>query len=274
MAAGRAGARPHPARPWNRCARRRRQSDRAIAPAGLRRKRAAGLSRDVRFRGRQATRAGRHQGVRPHAPVEGARFVAFAARDVALAARPGRHLADGFDARPHCLRGDLRGASAGKIVRGHAGANAASVSVSEDISSVVAECAAGEVLEPVAAPSVVAHDGADEPSGAAPQQFVLPEELEFYRDYAWALNPHLSFDDGVERLHGEAARLAHVPRGWQTDEVVTNIFLLAGGLLNSTDEYLREPSLRLPWKVAALRLGRGARWVTENALTILRPRRP
>src|SRR6201999_4446747 len=81
------------------------------------------------------------------------------------------------------------------------------------------------------------------------------------------------FGDGVERLHGEIARLAHAPRGWQTDEVVTNILLLAGGLLNSTDEYLREPGLRLPAKVVALRLGRGARWVTENSLAVLRPRR-
>jgi hydroxymethylpyrimidine pyrophosphatase-like HAD family hydrolase len=102
---------------------------------------------------------------------------------------------------------------------------------------------------------------------------ILLEELEFYRDYAWALNPHLRFDEAIDHLQDEIAGLPRAPRGWQTDEVATNIFLLAGGLLNSVDEYLREPSLRLPSKVAALRLGRSARWMTENSLAILRPRR-
>jgi hydroxymethylpyrimidine pyrophosphatase-like HAD family hydrolase len=144
--------------------------------------------------------------------------------------------------------------------------------VSEETAS-SADCPASDTLELVAAPSVVAqHDGEDGRC-AAPPPAALPEELAFYRDYAWTLNPHLSFGETIERLQDEIARLARMSRGWQTDEVATNIFLLACGMLNSVDEYLREPSLRLPWKVAALRLGRGARWVAENSLTILRPRR-
>src|SRR5262249_27904758 len=163
--------------------------------AGVRRERAAGLSRYLRVGGRQAGGAGRHQGIRPYAFVEGARSVVLAARDVALAAGPGGHLADGFDARPDRLRGDLRGAPGRPAVRGDAGENPASVSVSEDISSI--DCATGDTLEPVAAPSVVADGSPDEISDASLHRFALPEELDFYRSYAWALNPHLSFDDGV-----------------------------------------------------------------------------
>jgi hydroxymethylpyrimidine pyrophosphatase-like HAD family hydrolase len=136
----------------------------------------------------------------------------------------------------------------------------------------VADSAAGDTLDLVAEPPFLARHDADGDRGDRPTYMVLPEELDFYRDYEWTLNPHLSFDEAIERLHDETARLARVPQGWQTDEVVTNIFLLACGLLNSVDEYLREPSLRLPWKVAALRLGRSARWLAENSLAILRPR--
>ena len=136
----------------------------------------------------------------------------------------------------------------------------------------MADVPAGDTLELVTEqPSVTvcaaAGDRDDQPSDT-----VLPDELSFYRDYAWTMNPHLSVDEAIARLRGETARLSHVPRGWQTDEVATNIFLLSCGLLNSVDEYLREPSLRLPWRVAALRLGRSARWVTENTLAVLRPR--
>ena len=47
--------------------------------------------------------------------------------------------------------------------------------------------------------------------------------------------------------------------GWGTavpDEVVTNVYLLSCGLLNCVDEYLRGPGLRLPWRLAEMRVGR------------------
>ncbi len=138
-------------------------------------------------------------------------------------------------------------------------------------SSRIVDRAADDALDFVAEPPPLAHDGGaergDRPSGPLPR-----EELDFYEDYAWALNPHLSVRETIDRLHEEIARLRRVPRGWQSDEVAANIFLLAGGLLNSIDEDLREPSLRLPSRVAALRLGRAARWAAEASRGILRPR--
>jgi hydroxymethylpyrimidine pyrophosphatase-like HAD family hydrolase len=101
---------------------------------------------------------------------------------------------------------------------------------------------------------------------------VLPAELDFYESYAWCLNPHLTVREAINHLREEIDRLATAQPGWQTGEVATNVFLLSCGLLNCVDEYLRGPSLRLPWKLAAMRLGRGARWVAENALGRLRPR--
>src|ERR1700686_1798839 len=101
---------------------------------------------------------------------------------------------------------------------------------------------------------------------------VLQAELDFYESYAWCLNPHLTVREAINHLHEEIERLAVMPPGWQTGEVATNVFLLSCGLLNCIDEYLRGPSLRLPWKLAAMRLGRGPRWAVENALGKLSPR--
>lgn len=101
---------------------------------------------------------------------------------------------------------------------------------------------------------------------------VLPAELDFYEGHAWCLNPHPMVREAVDRLRDEIDGLASVPRGWQCGEAVTNVFLLSCGLLNSVDEYLRGPGLRLPWRVAAMPLGRGARWVADNVVDGLRPR--
>jgi hydroxymethylpyrimidine pyrophosphatase-like HAD family hydrolase len=101
---------------------------------------------------------------------------------------------------------------------------------------------------------------------------LLPAELDFYEGYGWCLNPHLTVGEAIDHLREEIDRLAIVPPGWQSDEVATNVFLLCCGILNCVDEYLRGPGLRLPRKLAAMRLGRAARWAVENALGILRPR--
>jgi hydroxymethylpyrimidine pyrophosphatase-like HAD family hydrolase len=141
----------------------------------------------------------------------------------------------------------------------------------DSASTRIVDRAVGDALDFVAEPPPLAHDGGAE-RGDRASGTLLREELDFYEDYAWALNPHLSVCETVDRLHEEIARLKRVPRDWQSDEVAANIFLLAGGLLNSIDEYLREPSLRLPWRVAALRLGRAARRAVETSRAILRPR--
>jgi hydroxymethylpyrimidine pyrophosphatase-like HAD family hydrolase len=119
-------------------------------------------------------------------------------------------------------------------------------------------------------PEVLSYEPEYENAPAPPA--VLPAEVDFYESYAWCLNPHLTVREAINHLHEEIGRLASVPSGWQTGEVPTNVFLLSCGLLNCVDEYLRGPALRLPWKLAAMRLGRGARWAAENALGNLRPR--
>src|ERR1700694_4645148 len=107
-------------------------------------------------------------------------------------------------------------------------------------------------------------------NGQLPQS-VLPAELEFYESHAWCLNPHPTVREATAHLRDEIDRRASVPRGWQCGEVVTNVFLLSCGLLNSLDESLRGPGLRLPWRLAGMPLGRGARWVADNVVDRLRP---
>jgi hydroxymethylpyrimidine pyrophosphatase-like HAD family hydrolase len=92
----------------------------------------------------------------------------------------------------------------------------------------------------------------------------LPSELEFYRDYAWCLNPHPTVGEATEFLRGEIGKFGIAPSGWQTQEVATNVFLLACALLNSVDEHLRGPTLRVPRKLAATSLGRGGKWAVET----------
>ena len=111
-----------------------------------------------------------------------------------------------------------------------------------------------------------------EGQGARLPQRVLPAELDFYESRRWCLNPHLTVHEVVDRLHGEINGLASVPPGWQCGEVVTNLFLLSCGLLNSVEEYLRGPGLRLPWRLAAMPLGRGTRWIADNVVDRLRLR--
>jgi hydroxymethylpyrimidine pyrophosphatase-like HAD family hydrolase len=71
-------------------------------------------------------------------------------------------------------------------------------------------------------------------------------ERKFYESYDWCLNPYITVSEAVAHLREEVERLAKVPADWRSQEVSINIFLLACGLLNCIDEYLRGPSLRFP----------------------------
>ena len=102
---------------------------------------------------------------------------------------------------------------------------------------------------------------------------VLAAEHEFYESYAWCLNPHLTVRKAIEHLRDEIGKLPKLPPGWQADEAVTNVYLLSCGLLNCTDEYLRGPGLRLPWRLATTLPGRCARWMADNILDLRRRRR-
>jgi hydroxymethylpyrimidine pyrophosphatase-like HAD family hydrolase len=102
---------------------------------------------------------------------------------------------------------------------------------------------------------------------------LLEAEADFYRDYAWCLNPHLTVGEVVAHLTEELHRLKIVAAGWQRQEILTNIYLLAGALLNSVDDYLRGPLYHLPRRAAALPLARLVLRVFETVTTWRRARR-
>jgi hypothetical protein len=73
---------------------------------------------------------------------------------------------------------------------------------------------------------------------------LLPAELDFYLAYNWCLDPHLTVREAIEHLRVEIGRLRTVPKGWQTGEVATNVFLLSCAVSSAVEEYLRGPTLR------------------------------
>jgi hydroxymethylpyrimidine pyrophosphatase-like HAD family hydrolase len=107
-----------------------------------------------------------------------------------------------------------------------------------------------------------------------PQREPLPDpEREFYQGYAWCLNPFPTVRETVGHLGVELDRLARTQEAWQTGEVLTNVYLLSGALLNAVEEYLRGKTLRLPGKLAAVRPLRAARWAAEKLAAVRRLRR-
>jgi hydroxymethylpyrimidine pyrophosphatase-like HAD family hydrolase len=102
----------------------------------------------------------------------------------------------------------------------------------------------------------------------------LPQtELEFYRTYDWCLNPYPTVGQAIDHLRDEIDRLQIVTKGWQAAEIANNIFLLACAVLNSVAEYLCGPTLRMPSPIAARRLARGSKWVTQAVASAMQPRR-
>jgi hydroxymethylpyrimidine pyrophosphatase-like HAD family hydrolase len=122
---------------------------------------------------------------------------------------------------------------------------------------------------PVPAPAMLASAPDQQPP--LPHD-VLSAELAFYRSYDWCLNPHPAVREAVYHLREEIERLAIVSEAWQVVEVATNVYLLSCGLLNCLDEHLRGPSLRLPGRLASMRVGLGARRAVEEISASLRPR--
>jgi hydroxymethylpyrimidine pyrophosphatase-like HAD family hydrolase len=88
------------------------------------------------------------------------------------------------------------------------------------------------------------------------QVFQLGTELRFYQDYSWTLNPFVTVGEAVKHLDEEISKLGLVGEAWQIQEVMTNIYLLFCAVLNSIDDYIHGPTLRLPKKVAKLPLAR------------------
>lgn len=99
------------------------------------------------------------------------------------------------------------------------------------------------------------------------------EEVEFYGSYGWSLNPHITAGEAMAHLSAEIAALAMAPAGWRCAEVGINIYLLACGLFNRAEEYLRARGLRLPARLLGMRPVRTVSWAVESASTWRYPRR-
>ena len=94
-------------------------------------------------------------------------------------------------------------------------------------------------------------------TGGAPRA-----EADFYRAYAWCLNPMLSLGDLFLRLREELERADGRPAGWQREETRVNLFLFVCGIACIVDDHLarrlydlspvvaRFPRLRAPVAVA------------------------
>ncbi|MGC2078935.1 MAG: HAD hydrolase family protein [Xanthobacteraceae bacterium] len=78
--------------------------------------------------------------------------------------------------------------------------------------------------------------------------------MRFYQDYSWTLNPFFTVGEAVKHLDEEISKLGLVGEAWQIQEVMTNIYLLLCAVLNSIDDYIHGPILRLPKKVGKLPL--------------------
>ncbi len=96
------------------------------------------------------------------------------------------------------------------------------------------------------------------------RQCVLPEELEFYFSYDWCLNPHLTVGEAIVHLSEEIDKFSAISKGWQSDEVINNVFLLSCGLLNCVDGRLRGIALRLPRRLSTSLVGRAATRFVET----------
>jgi hypothetical protein len=96
-----------------------------------------------------------------------------------------------------------------------------------------------------------------EPRQPRPRKvFQLGTELRFYQDYSWILNPYFTVGEAVKHLDDEISKLGLVGEAWKTQDVMTNIYLLFCAVLNSTGDYIRGSTFRLPKKVAKLPLAR------------------
>ncbi|MGH7001333.1 MAG: hypothetical protein ACREEA_07485, partial [Stellaceae bacterium] len=87
---------------------------------------------------------------------------------------------------------------------------------------------------------------------AAPAEQPLAGERAFYADYPWSLNPLCTAGDVAKHLNRELAHLGTASEPWCRDEVMTNIFLLAGALLTAAEDALHGPVLRLPQRLTRL----------------------
>ena len=97
------------------------------------------------------------------------------------------------------------------------------------------------------------------------------EQREFYEPYDWVLNPFLTFEEVCVRLRSEITRLDNYPDDWRRDELFDNIYLLGSALINTLDEYIRGPTLRLPRRASLYPLAIAMRRSVDWLVWISRP---
>ena len=83
-------------------------------------------------------------------------------------------------------------------------------------------------------------------------QVSVASDGEFFDAYEWALYPLLTVEEALRHLQTEISKLHNLTEGWRKQEVATNVYLLACGISNCTEEYLRGPTLKLPGNLAGI----------------------
>ena len=76
------------------------------------------------------------------------------------------------------------------------------------------------------------------PEPAALAGFFLESEAAFYGRYAWCLNPYPLIEEVMGHLRAEVGQLGSAAEPWQTEEMLTNIFLLACAISDTADDCL------------------------------------
>jgi hydroxymethylpyrimidine pyrophosphatase-like HAD family hydrolase len=99
---------------------------------------------------------------------------------------------------------------------------------------------------------------------------LFASELTFYGRYDWCLDPHQPVRQVLVHLDREIGALRDTSEFWQFQEKVANIYLLACALLNTLEESVRGPALRLPRQLASRRVGRRAARAAEFILSSFR----
>jgi hydroxymethylpyrimidine pyrophosphatase-like HAD family hydrolase len=108
---------------------------------------------------------------------------------------------------------------------------------------------------------------------ADPLPKLLGTELTFYGRYDWCLDPHQTVQQVLAHLDREIGALRDATEPWQFREIVANVYLLACALLNTFEESVRGPALRLPRQLEARRIGRYAARAAEYVQRSHRGRR-
>lgn len=73
-------------------------------------------------------------------------------------------------------------------------------------------------------------------------------EQEYFRNFKWCLNPILTFNELLTRLHEEINRFPSYTYGWQREESILNIYLFCSAISCTMSDYLMKPA----WRIAPL----------------------